>query len=92
MVTTLQNIGRLLKKRSGSIKEFLKSFLRNISVFKKLLHSLPGENASLKIDVVFLILQRNTKFCEGFFFVFYLLDITSGMMMNLAANSFMKRY
>ena len=36
VVTTLHNIGRFLKKRSGSIKEFVKNFLRNISVFRKL--------------------------------------------------------
>ena len=50
--------GRLIKKRSGSIKEFVKSFLRNISVFKKLFYFSLGENANSKIDVVSLILQR----------------------------------
>ena len=63
MVITLKNnIGRLLKTRSGSIEEFVKSFLRNISVFKKLLHFSLGENANSKINVVFLILRRNIKF------------------------------
>ena len=74
MVTTLHDIGRLLKKMLWLHKEFVKSFLRNISVFKKLLHFLLGENANSKIGVTLLILQRNINFCKGFFFVFYLLD------------------
>ena len=55
------------------MKEFVKSFLKNITHFKKLLHFSLGENVNSKIDVVFLILQRNIKFCKGLFFVFYLL-------------------
>ena len=55
------------------MKEFVKSFLKNITLFKKLLHFSLGENVNSKIDVVFLILQRNIKFCKGLFFVFYLL-------------------
>ena len=74
VVTLYTILVRFWKKRSGYIKEFVKSFLRNISVFKKLLHFSLGENANSKIDVVFLILRRNIKFCKEFFFAFYLLD------------------
>ena len=54
MVITLNNIGRRLEKCSGSIKDFVKSFLRNISIFKKLLHFSLGENANQVLQRIFL--------------------------------------
>ena len=89
MVTTLHNIGRLLKKRSGSIKRICQKLLEKYLRFQKVVHFSLGENENSKIDVVFLILQRNIKFCKSFFFVF-IFWITPDLM-NLAANLFMKR-
>ena len=74
------------KKRSGSIKEFVKSFLRNISIFKKLLHFSLGENARSMSSLWFC--KEISSFAKDHFLCL-ISWITSGLM-NLAANLFMK--